>query len=281
MKASMPAEAEDEIGTLAEARQAALDPGAEIADAGGQRMAPVLLDSARAPRLGMQIWSVGRKPMRLALGMGLHRRFARLRAMGVAPVPADDEGAANVPLAVTAGEHDVIAADGRRDGSRVEATRQGASDDRGACTTRADAPQDRCWPLRRPGGPRLGPAGAAGLVAKHHLCLVAACRFCSWGQAGLSQGCTGASSRSRASTAGGGGLPPSACRRRARSCALERTNRPPASPHGGAGVSTVSAIMKNWLIRAFDTDVKIIPVKAWRLLRRSGVLRDSRGVPDV
>ncbi len=39
MKSGMPEESEDEIGTLAEARKAAIDPGAEFADAGGQRIA--------------------------------------------------------------------------------------------------------------------------------------------------------------------------------------------------------------------------------------------------
>jgi hypothetical protein len=35
------------------------------------------------------------------------------------------------------------------------------------------------------------------------------------------------------------------------------------------------------LLGAFDTDVKIILVRAWRLLRGSGESRDSPGSPDV
>jgi hypothetical protein len=39
MEPGMSEEAKDEIGTSAEASQAAIDPGAEFADSGGQRMA--------------------------------------------------------------------------------------------------------------------------------------------------------------------------------------------------------------------------------------------------
>jgi hypothetical protein len=39
MEPGMPEESEDEIGTSAEASNAAIDPGAEIADASGQRIA--------------------------------------------------------------------------------------------------------------------------------------------------------------------------------------------------------------------------------------------------
>jgi hypothetical protein len=124
MQSGMSEEAEDEIGTLAEACKAAIDPGAEIADVGGQRIAQVLLDIAMAPLLGIEIRSVGRKPMHLDRGMGLHILFDYLRAMGTEPVPDDDEGTGNVPLEVTEGEHDVLAADGMREVSLVDATRQ-------------------------------------------------------------------------------------------------------------------------------------------------------------
>jgi hypothetical protein len=110
---------------LAEASKAAIDPGAVIADAGGQLMAQVLLDIAMAPLFGVQIWGVGRKPMHLDLGMCLHILFDHLRSMGVELVPDDDEGAGDVSLEGTEGDHDVIAADGMREVSLVDATRQG------------------------------------------------------------------------------------------------------------------------------------------------------------
>ena len=49
----MPEEAKDEIGTSAKTSTATMDSGTERADIGGQRMAPVLLDVAMAPLLGM------------------------------------------------------------------------------------------------------------------------------------------------------------------------------------------------------------------------------------
>ena len=55
----MPEESEDEIGTPAEASKAAIDPGAEIADVGGQSIAQVLLDIAMAPLLGIQSRGIG------------------------------------------------------------------------------------------------------------------------------------------------------------------------------------------------------------------------------
>jgi hypothetical protein len=151
-----------------------------------------------APLLGIQIWSVGRKPMHLDLGMCLHIRFDHLRAMGIEPVPDDDEGARNVPLEVTEGDHDVIAADGPREVSLVDATRQGSPDDRGEVTTLADAPQDRGLPLRSPCGPRLGTERKACLIDKYYLRPRTLSLFLIWGQSCMSQAWTSASLRSRA-----------------------------------------------------------------------------------
>jgi hypothetical protein len=151
MQSGMPAESEEEIGTVAEASKAPIDPGAEITDTGGQRMAQGRRDGAMASLLGIQIGGIGRKPVHLDVGMGLPIRVDHLRAMGVAPVPEDDKGAGNVSLAVTEGDHTVLAADGPRAVSRVEATRHGSPDHGGEVTTLADAPQDRGLPLTSPG----------------------------------------------------------------------------------------------------------------------------------
>jgi len=85
MKSGMPEDAEDEIGTLAEASKAPIDPGVEIADTGGQRIAPVLLDIAVAPLLAIQLGGVGRKPVHLDFGMGLHICFDHLISMQSCP----------------------------------------------------------------------------------------------------------------------------------------------------------------------------------------------------
>ena len=118
-------ESKDEIGTSAEASKAAIDPGAEFADIGGQRMAEVLLDVAMAPLLGIQLGGRGREPMHLDLRMRPDLCFDHRSAVGVEPVPDDEEGARHMALNVTEGDHHVVSADGPREMSRVNAARQG------------------------------------------------------------------------------------------------------------------------------------------------------------
>jgi hypothetical protein len=121
----MPEEAEDEIGTSAEASNAAIDPGAECADIGRQRITQVLLDVTMAPLLGIQIGGIGREPMHLDLRMRPYIRFDHRSAVGVEPVPDDDEGARNMALKVTEGDHHVVSADGTLEMPLVNAARQG------------------------------------------------------------------------------------------------------------------------------------------------------------
>src|SRR5688572_21369411 len=111
----MSEESEDEIGSAAEASKAAINPGAEITDTAGQRIAQVLLDIAMAPLLGIQIRGIGWEPVHLELRMRPQIRFDHHSAVGVEPVPDDDEGAGNVALDVTEGDHHVISADGMRE----------------------------------------------------------------------------------------------------------------------------------------------------------------------
>jgi hypothetical protein len=198
MEPGMPEESEEEIGTSAEASKAAINSGAKIADTAGQSIAQVLLDMAMAPLLGIQIWGIGWKPVHLDLRMRTQILFDHHSAMGVEPVPDDDEGAGNVSLEVTEGDYYVIAADGMREVAFVDAARQGQPDHRGECTALADASQDRCLPYRRPRGPRLRPEGEAGLIDEHDLRFLAASLFLIRGQSCVSQARTEASSRSRA-----------------------------------------------------------------------------------
>ncbi len=121
----MPEESEDEIGTSAEASKAAIHPCTEIADAAGQSIAQVLLDVAMAPLLGVQIGGIGRQPVHLDLRMRPDLCFDHRRAVGVEPVPDDDEGARNMALKVTEGDHHVVSADGTLEMSLVNAARQG------------------------------------------------------------------------------------------------------------------------------------------------------------
>jgi hypothetical protein len=69
LKPSVPEESEDEIRTSAEASKAAIDLGAEVADAGRHSIAQVLLDIAMTSLFGIQIGGVGRKPVHFDLRM--------------------------------------------------------------------------------------------------------------------------------------------------------------------------------------------------------------------
>jgi hypothetical protein len=121
----MPEESKDEIGTSAEASKAAIDSGAETADPGGQRVAQVLLDVAMASLLGIQIGGIGREPMHLDLRVCPHILFDHCSAVGVEPVPDNDEGARYVALKVAESHHHIVSADGMREMALVDATRQG------------------------------------------------------------------------------------------------------------------------------------------------------------
>jgi hypothetical protein len=121
----MSEESEDEIGTSAEASKAAIDPGTEFADVGGQRIAEVLRDVAMAPLLGIEIRGIGREPMHLDLRVRPNIFFDHRSAVGAEPVPDDDEGARNMALKVAEGHHHVVSADGTLEMSLVNAARQG------------------------------------------------------------------------------------------------------------------------------------------------------------
>jgi hypothetical protein len=194
----MPEESEDEIGAPAEASKAAINSCAEIADTARQSIAQVLLDIAMAPLLRIQIGGIGRQSVHLDLRVHTKILFDHHGAMGVEPVPDNDEGAGNVALEVTEGGHPIISAESMREMSLVDTAGQGQPDHRGECTALADASQDRCPPNRSPRSPRLGLEGKAGFIYEHDLRLLAASLFLIRGQSCVSQAYTRASSRSRA-----------------------------------------------------------------------------------
>ena len=217
MKPGVSDASQDEIGTSAQASNAAIDPGAERAQVGGQRLAEGRLDVALAPLLGMASGGRGREPRPLARRRRLDLVVAHRRAGGAAPGPEAEAGARARALPVAQGAHHVVSAAGTRDLALVKAARHGDPADRGAGTTRAATSQARGLPPRSPRGPRLGPAGHAGRLDDQARGRSAARRVFLRGHAGASPARTRASCRCRASPAGGGGLQPSACSRRARS----------------------------------------------------------------
>jgi hypothetical protein len=114
---------EDEIRTSAEASNAAINLGAEVADAGGHSMAQVLFDMAMTPLFGIQIGGVGRQPVHVDRRMGAKILLDYRGAMRTEPAPKHDEGPRNIALEVAEGGHNILPADGLRDVSLVEAAR--------------------------------------------------------------------------------------------------------------------------------------------------------------
>jgi hypothetical protein len=96
----MPKEPKHEVWTPAEASKAAIDSSAEITGTDGYGIAQVLFDVTVAPFLGIQIGGVGREPVHLDLGMCANVLFDDSRAMGIEPIPNNDEGTRNVSLEV-------------------------------------------------------------------------------------------------------------------------------------------------------------------------------------
>jgi hypothetical protein len=74
-----------------------------------------------APLLGIQVWGIGRKPVHLDLRMCAKIRLDHCSAMGVEPVPDQNEGAGNVALEVAEGDHHILAANGMREVALVDA----------------------------------------------------------------------------------------------------------------------------------------------------------------
>jgi hypothetical protein len=126
----VPEESEDEIRAPAEASKAAIDLGAEVADAGGHSIAQVLLDMAMTSLFGIQIWGIGRKPVHVDLRMRAKIRLDHRRAMGTEPVPNHDKGPRNIALEVAEGGHNILPADGLREVPLVDAARQREPDGR-------------------------------------------------------------------------------------------------------------------------------------------------------
>ena len=103
-------ESEDEVRTSTEASKAAIDLGAEVADAGGHSIAQVLLDMAMPSLFGIQIRGIGRKPVYFDLRMGAKILLDHRSAMRTEPVPNHDKGPRNIALEVAEGGRNILPA---------------------------------------------------------------------------------------------------------------------------------------------------------------------------
>src|SRR5262245_21150360 len=133
-----------------------------------------LLDMALAPLLEIQVWGFGRTPVHLDLRRCLHSRVDHRRAMGVEPVPHDEERTRHVSPEGMEGGHEIRSAASLSTVSRVGTAGQGQPDHRGTYTAGAHVSQDRGWPRRSPRGHGLRPAGEAGSINAPELRLSAA-----------------------------------------------------------------------------------------------------------
>ncbi len=121
----MPEEAQAEIGTSAEASKAAINSGAKIADTARQRIAQVLFDITMAPLLGIQVWGIGRKPVHLDLRMCAEIFLDHRRAMGIEPIPDNDQPAGDIALKMAEGEHNIGPTDRMRKVALIDMTGEG------------------------------------------------------------------------------------------------------------------------------------------------------------
>jgi hypothetical protein len=107
----MSEESEDNVGSPAEASKAAIHACAELADACGDGVAKVLFDVTMAPLFGIQIGGIRREPVHLDLRMCAKVLFDDRRAMGIEPIPDNDEPAGDIVLEMAEGEHNILPTD--------------------------------------------------------------------------------------------------------------------------------------------------------------------------
>jgi hypothetical protein len=103
----MPEESEDEVRSPAEASKAAIYACAQVADACRDSVAQVLFDVAMASLFGIQIGGIRRQPVHLDLRMCAKIFLDRRRAMGIEPIPDNDQPAGDIALKMAEGEHNI------------------------------------------------------------------------------------------------------------------------------------------------------------------------------
>jgi hypothetical protein len=107
----MSEESEDEVRSPAEASKAAIYACAQVADACRDSVAKVLFDVAMAPLFGIHIGGIRREPVHLDLRMCAKIFFDDSRAMGIEPIPDNDQPAGDIVLKMAEGEHNIIPTD--------------------------------------------------------------------------------------------------------------------------------------------------------------------------
>jgi hypothetical protein len=116
---------EHEVGAPSEASTTTMNACAEVADACRDGIAQVLFDVAMAPLFRMYIGGVGREPVHLDLRRRAEVLFDDRRAMGIEPIPGNEEAAGDIVRQVAEGKHNVLPTARRRNVARIDTTREG------------------------------------------------------------------------------------------------------------------------------------------------------------
>lgn len=136
----MPKEPEDQIGTLAESRKAAIHLRPKLVNADRSGMAEMLFDMAVTTLLGVQVRGVRREPFHVELGMRGAIRLHDDRAMRGGAVPDHEHWSGKMALDMLQGHDHLRTPDGLRNMPREDAARQGQGHNRRELPALAEAP---------------------------------------------------------------------------------------------------------------------------------------------
>src|SRR3712207_871348 len=107
----MSEESENEVGAPSAASKTTINACVEATDACRDGIAKVLFDVAMAPLFRIYIGGVGREPVHLDLRMRAEVLCDDSRAMGIKPIPDNEEAAGDIVRRMAEGAHNVLTAD--------------------------------------------------------------------------------------------------------------------------------------------------------------------------
>jgi hypothetical protein len=212
-------EAAQDSRTATEADEGAAGLTMQLGGRGGQGIEQLALDGAIAQLLGIQLRRIGRQPLQaVVVRMGGYKRLHDLRAVGVEPVPDDDQRPVDLAPEVAQSGDDLLAMDAAAEVAGVQpgwsSQRRDQGDDAGDLPPLTEPAQDRRPAAAGPGGAEAGPKRVTRLVHEGNGAPCSTSPLLTRGQSRLSQASTNSSSRSRARAIGCCGLKP--CARKAR-----------------------------------------------------------------
>ena len=157
--------ADDEVRPMLQASKGAPDELTELGNVARQRVFHDALDPGIAGLLGIEVRGVGRQlGHREVVRMSRQKGSRAAGAMGVQPVPDDQEGPADLAPEVPQGPDHHPARDAAADVPGVQLPRRGHRDHAGHLAPLAQPPQHRGHAAPGPGRPWTGPEAVSGFV---------------------------------------------------------------------------------------------------------------------